>query len=338
MDDTLRALFKPTIPAFDGTFETVDGTVFTIDHPAEWTNPLGNSLCIVNTDTRPMNDTDQPWASGTTAFNWRDVSGWSGAGYLNQYLYSRIHGYRYIYVQTAVPSGYSGAWARPGAWHHVFDTTDCRIVVYADSDVIYANLNVPFEWMLNHWNIPANSSSITMSLEPIHVPGWDLTDQFGKQSQNPGFTVIHNAPGSDIIPRMLTKWANCLSESDYPGCARLKKDWPAEMGGFNDYVRHDPEFGGIVHKIPCAEALGWPEWDTECKGLFLRHYTLEKGLVKPGIEEALARPLLSALQKDMVRHKAVLFDEQVGENWVGAAKESVQEEGKQVKVEEVTAP
>jgi len=67
----------------------------------------------------------------------------------------------------------------------------------------------------------------------------------------------------------------------------------------------------------------------------LRHYTLEKGLVKPGIEDSLARPIMTALQKDMVKHKAVLFDEEVHENWVGAAKESgVTDEGE---VEEATA-
>jgi len=325
MDAAIRALWKSTIPAYDADVETIDGSQFHINPPAQWIQPLGQQLCIVNTDTRPMNDTNQVWAANETTFDWREVSGWSGAGYLNQYLYSRIHGYRYIYVQTAAPPGYVGAWARPGAWRHILP--QCRVIVYADSDVIYANLHLPFEWLLNHWGVPYHSSSINMALEPKEVPGWNLNDIHGKHSQNPGFTVIHNAPGEHKIQTMLSKWTNCLSETDYPGCASLKSDWPAEMGGFNNYIRYD--FPELVRTIPCTEALGWPEWDMECKGLFLRHYTLRKDLVKPGMEEAIARPLMTALQKDMVRQKSKLFDDETGEMWVGLAKEndSAEEEG-----------
>lgn len=51
--------------------------------------------------------------------------------------------------------------------------------------------------------------------------------------------------------------------------------------------------------------------------------------MKPGMEEAIARPLMTALQKDMVRQKSKLFDDETGEMWVGLAKEndSAEEEG-----------
>lgn len=48
-----------------------------------WTNPLGKKLCIVDIDTRPLNETGQLM---NDEFNWETMEGVS-IGMLNHYLY-----------------------------------------------------------------------------------------------------------------------------------------------------------------------------------------------------------------------------------------------------------
>lgn len=127
-----------------------------------------------------------------------------------------------------MPDGYVTAWARPGVFAHVFadESKGCKVLVYADSDVVIPNLRLPFEWLLNRWRVPRNMSMVAMSVEPDL--GWqDLFDKKGKLGYNAGFIIMHNN-GEGVIEEMLHKWRTCVSEVDYPGCAEFKGSWPAE--------------------------------------------------------------------------------------------------------------
>lgn len=179
-------------------------------------------------------------------------------------------------------------------------------MMYADSDVIIPNLRLPIEWLLNHWDVPNDKSTLAMSQDPIHVPGigLKLTDSKGNQGNNAGFIILYNN-GDGVLKNVLTKWANCPSEVDYPGCAKFRSGWPAEQGAFNEYVRHDfPEY---VHSFPCAEAMGWPDWDV-CQGSLIRHYAMAKNKVHGGIESSLAQGLMKVVHENMVNHKSELFE------------------------------
>jgi hypothetical protein len=208
-------------------FEAAEGELFEVLPNPQWTAPLGRDLCIVNVDSRPMNHTNQVWAAGKTHFDWSHISG-SQSGYLNHYMYSRIHNYRYMYVQATVPDGYVTAWARPGVFQHIFSRSECKVVIYADSDVVIPNLRLPFEWLLNHWEIPINRSMLAVSVEPEGVVGLNLKDKKGKLGNNAGFIIMHNRHGEGVLEEMMRKWGDCLSEVDYPGCAEFKGRRPAE--------------------------------------------------------------------------------------------------------------
>ena len=83
----LSALFAPLkIPITAPSWTDSDGKVFKISPDPVWTQPLGKRLCIIDIDTRPLNDTDEIMNMG--AFNWTQF-GATSAGMMGHYLYGR---------------------------------------------------------------------------------------------------------------------------------------------------------------------------------------------------------------------------------------------------------
>lgn len=250
-----------------------------------------------------MNESNQVWNSDGT-FSWRHVTG-SQSGYLNHYIYSRIHGYRYIFAQATVPEGWNPGWGRINVLKH--HLADCRVMVYADSDVLFPNLRLPFEWLMNHWETPTNRSTISMSLEPDLDWIDKIKDSRGRQGINTGFIFVHNNDSADpgVLSELFTKWAACPSDTDYPGCGAFKKNWPAEQWAFSEWVRY--EYEENVRELLAEEAFGWPSWDV-VQGPLMRHYTMAKDDMRTGIESGLAEGMMRIVQESMVANKLELFE------------------------------
>jgi hypothetical protein len=63
--------------------DPADGDEYFLPGEPIWSNPLGKDLCIVDVDTRPLNETNQLM---NEEFNWQTIEGVS-VGMLNHYLY-----------------------------------------------------------------------------------------------------------------------------------------------------------------------------------------------------------------------------------------------------------
>jgi len=83
--DTMRAFWQPTLhPLLSENFE-VNGKSY--DRGSSlWTQPMGRRLCILDVDTRPLNDSNQLWSSGN--FSWAGMPS-ASSGTLNHLLYGR---------------------------------------------------------------------------------------------------------------------------------------------------------------------------------------------------------------------------------------------------------
>jgi hypothetical protein len=83
-EDAIRAIYAPLLHPIDAPFfvDPTDGQVYNTNQTI-WTEGLGKQLCIIDVDTRPLNETDQLMNED---FNWQTISGVS-VGMLNHYLY-----------------------------------------------------------------------------------------------------------------------------------------------------------------------------------------------------------------------------------------------------------
>jgi hypothetical protein len=200
---------------------------------------------------------------------------------------------------------------------------ECQVVVYMDSDAIFPYLHLPMEWLLNYWNI-TEDIAVAMSQEPLdwHRKHWNITqdelallypepvlswvaglDSRGRTALNAGIMIVQNTPQTQ---ELLSRWMNCPTSDMYPGCHDLVNEWPAEQGAFNEYVRYD--FLDRVHEIPCNEAHGYPGVSIGCYGTLLRHYTLDKMLVRGAVDDAaLVKGAMEITQRSMVQERADLY-------------------------------
>jgi len=124
--------------------DPTDGEVY-FTNQTIWTNPLGKKLCIIDVDTRPLNEAGQLMNQD---FNWQTSEGVS-VGMLNHYLYAKIHGYDYKFIHTSQwhNSSRSDVWTKIPALRETLK--DYQIVVMLDADAIFRNLHLPYEWLLN---------------------------------------------------------------------------------------------------------------------------------------------------------------------------------------------
>jgi len=300
---------------------------------SHWTTSLGSKLCIVHVDTRPLNQTKELFSP---TFSWSELEGES-PGLLNHYLYAAIHGYRYhsIHANTYPLDSTTNEPERDNAWKRVpalasvltnglppqgngelfKDSTSpptnerCEVVVLLDADAIFEHLELPFEWLMNRWNVTQHTS-IAMPLstqwnttDPNFMRPLDFThNSKGDLNPNDGFIVALNLPRTMQI---LDAWNNCPDDNDrFPGCMRFKKGWLAELGAFGEYMPYtfdrDNEEGTDLRILPCTEANGFKGQNTDCEGIFVRHFSTAKHRVKDGVAESIARPLMAMMQSFMM--------------------------------------
>jgi galactosyl transferase GMA12/MNN10 family len=285
----IQALWAPFIhPITEPTFtDRHNGLVHNYSGQPIWTESLGKKICIVDVDTRPLNDTNEVF---NPEFSWDKIDGVS-PGILNHYLYAMIHGYDYKHIHTTNYPDRSAYWTKIPA---MSDTLrDYRFVVTLDADAIFRDLELPYEWLLNRWNVTPETS-FAMPLDP----SWDQNkNKFGRLNTNAGFITVQNLPRTHEI---LRAWEACPEK---PGCEHFKDGWPAEQGAFGEFTRYEFNRSTDIREFACTDGNGFPEMGTECEGLFVTHYTIDKSLLKKGIADSLARSVMGMMHADIQQHK-----------------------------------
>lgn len=306
----LKIIAAPYLtPVNAQTFLTADRIAWDIPD-IRWAQPMRKRLCIVDVDTRPLKQISQIWSG--VDFKW-DTLDQASPGRLNHYTYGKsskasavtssqayrdqalLHGYDYRYVRPEENKDRFAPWQKIPALAEAL--RDYDTVVYADADVVFANLHLPMELLFNRWELDQNTS-VAMALD---VDWAQCKDSKGRQIQNAGFIVLNHNPTTFEI---LDRWYNCPTE--VANCSNFMAEWPAEQGAFGEYIRYD--FPESIVEIPCNDAVGGPDQGgSACHGAIIRHYTMHKDGIKPATAEALNNLLSRALHADMIRKKKELF-------------------------------
>lgn len=170
----------------------------------------------------------------------------------------------------------------------------CEIVVSIDHDAIFQNLNLPIEWLLNHWNFTTNTS-FAMALDNNWQQNHDWSDVL---SINAGFIISQNLPRTHEI---LRAWDSCPKNTTlYPDCDKLTHDWPAEQGAWGNFMRRQFNDTDDYIEIQCTEANGFPGMGTECYGSLIRHYTIGKDRIHNGVASTLAQAVFGMARQSMI--------------------------------------
>jgi hypothetical protein len=273
-----------------------DGTVFALSPNPTWTKSLGKRLCIIDIDTRPLDGEHQVLNNGT--YSWQDTKVTS-AGMMGHYLYAQIHGYDYKFVRTHNFEDRSSFWTKISALSDTLQ--DYEFVVSIDADAQFNHPEIPFEWLLNRWNV-TQQTALTMTIDP------DLEinrDPRGRPYNNGGFVVAHNIPRTH---EMLQAWAACPDEPTefYAGCAKWKEPWPAEQAAFGDYVRYMYDQPDDLNEVPCDEANGFPDSQTACTGRFVRHMWTAKERTKNVIANGVMQALFGQLHDQFLASDSII--------------------------------
>ena len=205
-------------------------------------------------------------------------------------------------------------------------------------------MEVPFEWLFNHWNITTRTS--------ISMP-WDVIeerpntgevvsqDSKGVQVFNAGFVIVHNLP---LTFEMLQAWGDCPTETRYKGCAHWKTNWSHEQRAFSEYIRYDfnPQGDNIVVRIytppsfspsrtksanktpqpiACDDAMSWPGAPQEypgriisdCHGNFFRHHTLNKDMPRKEFEDSVMQLMAQMLQQEVKQNQERIWTKELVE-------------------------
>jgi hypothetical protein len=149
---------------------------------------------------------------------------------------AQIHGYDYKYYQAQHMDGYYDTWIRPHILASLLKNYD--FVITLDADVTATHLEVPFEWLFNHWNITSRTSiALPWDVEERRDNGDVISqDSKGVQVFNAGFLIVQNLPHTF---EMLKAWGECPTEVRYKGCAHWKQNWSHEQRAFSEYIRYD---------------------------------------------------------------------------------------------------
>lgn len=210
-------------------------------------------------------------------------------------LLGKIHGYSYNYVAVNPFSDRRTSWKKPGVIAKLLEKH--KACIYIDSDAIFRNLDLPFEWLMNYWGLGPASNSLALALDPMHEAN---QDEFGKEYLNTGFLIAQNNPKTFEI---MDAWDSCPNVGGrYPGCTRFRTNHPGrptDQGGFGTYVRYD--FSDDIRELPCNEANGFAEAHAGCDGTFIRHvWTGKDGLLKVFAGEQMPGPFLEYFHREFV--------------------------------------
>ena len=168
------------------------------------------------------------------------------------------------------------------------------VCLYLDSDAIFPRLDLPFEWLLNYWQLHPENNSLALAADPDK--DWNK-DRYGKVYLNTGFIVAQNNP---MTYNIFDAWDKCADDgSPYPGCTDFRYNnpgQPTDQGGFGTFVRYN--YTHAIRELPCSEANGYPQADSGCNGEFVRHlWTGKWDQIKIDVGEQLPGPFLEAFHE-----------------------------------------
>ncbi|KAF2423575.1 hypothetical protein EJ08DRAFT_444622 [Tothia fuscella] len=296
LPDIIKALYKPLVtPVAASSFVDRHGRKHELPGDPVWIRSLGRRLCIVDIDTRPLDEENM--IMNPAQMNWDNFQPVS-AGMLNHYMYALIHGYTYHFIRTPPAPDRAPYWTKIPALASTLSSSQCDITISIDADATFMNLNLPFEWLLNRWRYTRHTS-LMMAVDPLAPQNMDAARN--NTNLNAGFVIAQNLPRTHEI---LQAWASCPDdEVRYPECGRWKDPWPAEQAAFSEYIRYEFDREDDIRTIECGEANGFPESETECQGMFLRHHWTLKELTKESVVDALMPGMMARFHADFVDRK-----------------------------------
>lgn len=253
-------------------------------------------------DNRLFNESGQIW--GKRPMSWdrpEQVHGLS-LGILNHWLYAKIHGYKYYYVDIEEFEDRRASWKKPVIMPELLKRHETCIFI--DSDAVFNHLTIPFEWLMNYWSIDPEVHSLTLAFDPDLE--WNK-DEFNKTYVNTGFIVAQN---NERTFEIMDAWKGCPEEDGkHPNCTHFKTAEPGsvtDQGGFGTYIRYD--YKENVKELSCDDANGFPESETECHGTFIRHlWTGKDTWIKRTVGEQIPGDFLQAFHEQFLREKETFW-------------------------------
>lgn len=187
-------------------------------------------------------------------------------------------------------------------------------VIFFDSDAMFANSEIPLEWLFNYWGIN-NSTSVAIASES--KLDRDKDDR-GNPGQNSGFMILQN---NEKTHELFKAWAECPdTEERYPGCARWKMEHLREQDAFSNHIRYDKEFSPYIKILPCTEANGYPDQksDSGCVGAFVRHHWMDKQQTKRKFGDTVMRAFAKQIHGHYMDEYDTLVEDLRGKAFVGS--------------------
>jgi hypothetical protein len=307
LPDVIRALWAPLVlPITAPKFKTIDGELKHLPSPGELVHneTLGKRICILDIDNREFADDGSIFSDKLPT--WDNLRS-PAAGFLGHYLYAMIHGYSYKFIRAPKYADRAPHWAKVIFTKELLKEYD--IVVTVDYDAMFATPEVPIEWLLNYWKI-GPETLVAMAEDPAGNPNFDVRH---KVNINSGFII---AQAGEKTQRLFKDWAECPSETRYPGCAVWKEKPFHEQSAFSSHVRYDfldgysidthPQY---IRMLPCKEANGYPEVAAcGCLGQFVRHYWGQKSLTNRELNHNVMSALTPLLVQSAYRQPGVVED------------------------------
>ncbi|KAF1350237.1 hypothetical protein BDV97DRAFT_275131, partial [Delphinella strobiligena] len=258
--------------------------------------PLGKKMLMLDIDTRPWNI--EPSLTKQSQLAW---------GRLNHYLYAKIHGYDYQFIQAAPSRDRHNSWTKVTELHRLVQeqkssSSPYKFIVFTDSDVVFPHLNLPLELLLSHWNI-TSTTVLAGSLDPPTARNSDIHNH---TNINTGFLILQ--PSAPSALPLMQDWLDCPNDTKFSYCGQYKDHGYHDQSALSNYVRY--EYPDAVRGIEYGEANGIPKSSLpypgrrkgkgqKCQGRYVRHYWGEKGLVRQAVWEAMAQVLTPAVWKEL---------------------------------------
>ncbi|KAL2135709.1 hypothetical protein VTI74DRAFT_7226 [Chaetomium olivicolor] len=316
--ELLYELYRPIkLPVTARSYTDQRGNVFDTGGRDYWKKPMGRDILVVDIDTRNPNGTNGIF--NAAPMDWETVqaagSGLLTISHVNHFIYSQIHGYDYKFFNAQKMKDHWDTWIKPHVLKEMLH--GYKFVVFIDADAIIQHLEVPMEFLFNRWDIsPDTSIAMPIDTQQLNENRTESisTDSKGKVVLNSGVVVLQNLP---YTHDMMQAWTECTTEKRYPGCGQWKERWSHEQRAFAEYIRYDfnPNGNNIV-EIPCNDANGYPglvgkaNVIDDCKGEFIRHYTLDKNMAKTSTADVLMQSITGLLQKNFAQHNATILVEE----------------------------
>ncbi|CEI67368.1 hypothetical protein FVEN_g5748 [Fusarium venenatum] len=270
---------------------------------AKWTSMVGEELCIIDLDNRPFNEPGQIFSEGLMSWDRADEAHGLSLGVLNHWLYAKNHGYKYYYVDITDPfEDRRNSWKKPPILSKILKKH--KACIFLDSDAVFHHIDLPFEWLMNYWQLHPDTNSLALAYDPTHK---NNMDKFDKVYLNTGFIVLQN---NEKTFEILKEWEDCPNEGGkHPDCVDFRKNRPGkptDQGGFGTYIRYD--YPKDIKDLPCTEANGFPESKSGCEGKFIKHlWTGKKDHIKVVIGQQVPGDLLEMFHKQFLDEKPQFF-------------------------------